>query len=299
MAAHVKRRKKLRKIRRIRKDHLLVLLLLLLFASSVLFFTVVLNSNPFVYPTNHLSQPSPAKYVQEKSKNLPPEIIKPEVIEHGSRTKHVVALTFDADMTVAMLDQYKSGKIKSLYDARIPQTLDTEKARATFFLTGLWTQAYPKEAKYLATDPLFEIGNHSLSHPAFAKNCFKLPFIDDNYDNDEVLSAQKIIQQTTGVTPKYFRFPGGCYDNVDVETVAKLGLKIIHWDVVSGDSYFKSSGEIFQNVMPRVQNGSIIVFHLHDGAFAPATEDALVRLIPALKKEGYQFVTISQLLAAK
>ncbi len=284
------------KSRTLKKNRPQVLFLLLLFASSVLFF-VIKNSKPFVYPINHSEQPSPVKYVEEKSKDLSKEVIQPEVIEHGSRLQHKIALTFDADMTVSMRNLYKNGKIKSLYNPEIKKTLDKEKISATFFLTGLWVQAYPNQAKEIASDPLFEIGNHSLSHPAFTSNCFKLPFIDDTNDQNEIQSAQKIIQDVTGVTPKYFRFPGGCYDNVDVKEVAMLGLKIIHWDVVSGDAYFKTADQIVQNVLPKVRNGSIIVFHIHDGDFAPATEDALLRIIPVLKKEGYQFVTITQMLS--
>jgi peptidoglycan/xylan/chitin deacetylase (PgdA/CDA1 family) len=262
-----------------------------------LLFVVITNFHNLIYPEKNLNKESPKQYVQQKSKLLPSNVSKPEVIEHGSRYKHQVAITFDADMTKGMLILLQKGIVKSWYNQSIIDTLHQNNVKATLFLTGLWVKTYPKEANSLAHDPLFEIGNHSFDHPAFTPNCYRLPFIDNSKDQDEVESAQKIIEQTTGVTPKYFRFPGGCFDNVDLLAVAKLGLKIVHWDVVSGDAFNKDPNTIVSRVLSRVQNGSIVVFHMQGGTYSPKTNEALVKIIPALKKQGYQFVTVSELLS--
>ena len=258
---------------------------------------VIYKYKEFIYPELHRQQTSPKEFVEQKSKNLPYQVQKPEVIEHGSRYQHKVALTFDADMTPGMLGLLQKGIVRSWYNRPIKDTLDQEHVKATIFLGGLWAQAYPKEAKELAEDPLIEIGNHSFAHPAFAKNCYKLPVIDNHFDENEVLSAQTTIANITGVTPKYFRFPGGCYDKIDVETIAKLGLKIIHWDVGANVGFHQNSALIIRKVESQVQNGSIVVFHIHDGPYAPKTNDALVKIIPYFKKQGYQFVTISELIS--
>lgn len=249
-----------------------------------------------VFPILHRYQPSPAAYLEKKFKNFMAPVPKPDLIEHGSRTKPKIALTFDADMTLPMQDLLKKGVVKSWYNAEIKKTLDKEQVKATVFLGGLWTKTYPNEAKALADDPLIEIGNHSYSHPAFTQNCFKLAFIGNKLDNDEVLSAQKIIKEVTGKTPKYFRFPGGCYDNIDVATIAELGLKIIHWDVVAGDGFNNNTQSIVLSVENQTQNGSIVVMHIHDGSFAPKTNEALEDFIPFLKKKGFRFVTVSEML---
>ncbi len=257
----------------------------------------VSNETNLIYPMLHKNQLSPVKYIEESSKKLPLNVVKPEVLEHGSRVKHRVALTFDADMTPAMYNLLQKGIIKSLYNEPVKQTLDREQVKATIFLTGLWAKAYPKQAYEIAHDPLFEIGNHSTSHFAFSKNCYKLPVLSDMDDKNDVLNAQKVIQETTGVTPKYFRFPGGCYDQYDLETIARLGLTIVHWDVVAEDGFNQNSGSIVQKVVSNVQNGSIVVFHIHGGSYAPKTNDALAKIIPILKRQGYQFVTISEMFA--
>jgi peptidoglycan/xylan/chitin deacetylase (PgdA/CDA1 family) len=81
--------------------------------------------------------------------------------DNGSRQVAKVALTFDADMTPGMLAQLQSGQARSWYNREVRDILDAEGVRATIFLTGLWTQAYPEVARSLAEDPLFEIGNHT------------------------------------------------------------------------------------------------------------------------------------------
>lgn len=237
------------------------------------------------YPAKHTEQASPQAYLESKK----------EVILHGSRARAQIALTFDADMTDAMLRMLRTGKVKSWYNKDVKNTLDRENVKATVFLTGLWAKTYPKEAKELAMDPLIEIGNHSYSHPAFTKHCFGLPFITDSKAKAQVLDAQSAIQAITGKTPRFFRFPGGCYNAVDVAEIAQLGLIVAHWDVVGGDAFNTNVAAMVSQVESRTQNGSIIVFHLNGGPYAPKTNDALVKLIPFLKK-NYSFVTLSELI---
>src|SRR5205823_580346 len=116
-------------------DHLLFFLLL---ATCLLLLVFVLNYRSLLFPEPHRSQISPKKYIQ--SKTLPQGIIKPEVIEHGSRDKKQVALTFDADMTVGMKALLDRGIVKSWYNAPIKETLDREQVKATVFLGGLWSK---------------------------------------------------------------------------------------------------------------------------------------------------------------
>lgn len=268
-----------------------------------IFITIVIVGyvfrNLFVYPVAEVYQLTPQKFIEEERQVISLPLNKPEVVTHGSRRIHAIALTFDADMTYAMKSMLEKKKVTSWYNKRIKKILDKNNVKATIFLTGLWTELYPKDAKELAQDPLFEIGNHSYSHPAFTSHCFKLPFIDNSKKRDQVASAQEVINRITGVTPKYFRFPGGCYKQIDLQTVASLGLTVVHWDVAADDGFNNNTNSIVARVKKGIQNGSIVVFHLHGGPYAPKTADALEILIPYLKKQGYTFVTITELLSEK
>lgn len=271
---------------RIKPFALFALLLLI----GLLFYA---NWRNIIYPPLHRNQSSPTKYLQ----NLLPFAASTslQVVEHGDRKTPKVALTFDADMTPAMLFLLKSGVEKSWYNAAIKETLDKTNTKATIFLGGLWTHTYPKEAKDLALDPLIEIENHSYNHYAFP-SCYGLPLLPNNGDINDVEMTQNIISETTGITPKYFRFPGGCYDNVDLNTITRLGLTIVHWDTVASDGFNQDANNIVNQVESRVQNGSIIVMHIHDGSYAPKTNDALTRIIPDLRKRGFEFVKVSEII---
>lgn len=226
----------------------------------------------------------------------PPKVkpITAEIIEHGTRDKKMIALTFDADMTPFMLKKLQTKQVQSLYDKRIIDTLKETSTPATIFITGLWAKAYPEETKDLSQNPLFEIANHSLTHGGFTKNCYTLGQVPDK--NKEISETQKILENLTGIIPKYFRFPGGCYEKEDLKLVADTGLQSIQWDVISGDSFQKDSNKIISNVINKTTNGSIIVMHLNGAPNAPATAKALPAIIKELKKKGYTFVTLSDLL---
>ncbi len=210
-------------------------------------------------------------------------------------TKKLIALTFDADMTTGMQKGLNSGKDKSLYNAEIIKFLRQEKIPATLFITGLWAKEYPFVIKDLASDSLFEIGNHSYSHRAFTKSCFKLGTLANKDKEADVLKAQEILTKLSGKSPKLFRFPGGCANSEDKELVEKLGLKVVGWTLASGDAFNSNTKAIIDNVEKNAKAGSVIVFHLSGGRYAPKTLDVLKVIIPELKKRNFEFVTFSNL----
>jgi len=227
------------------------------------------------------------------TQELIPVIIEPVIVEHGPRNKKNIALTFDADMTPSMLKKLQTKKVKTLYDKRITDTLEETSTPATIFITGLWAETYPEETKTISKNPLFEIANHSLTHGSFTKNCYGLGQVPDKHK--ELSETQKILKELTNTTPKYFRFPGGCYEKEDLKIVTDAGLVPIQWDVISGDAFQKDSNKISSTVINKTTNGSIIVMHLNGAPNAPGTAEALPSIIKELKKKGYNFVKLSEL----
>ena len=217
-------------------------------------------------------------------------------IDHGNRNLPEVALTFDADMTPAMVKNLKTGKIKSYYNKKVVDVLIKEKVKATMFLTGMWVEQYPEISKSLANNPLFEITNHSYSHPGFTKNCFGLPKIPGWGKEGEFAKSQETIFKITGITPKYFRFPGGCYSNTDVELANKSGLTVIGWDDASGDGFNTNIKGMVRKLKTNTKNGSILVFHLHGNRNAPYSAEVLSAIIPYLRDKGFKFVTIGEMM---
>jgi peptidoglycan/xylan/chitin deacetylase (PgdA/CDA1 family) len=243
------------------------------------------NKGEFAHHTKH--------DVASKNDN---SIQSDQIIWHGPRNVKEVALTFDADMTPVMVDWLQSGQVSTYDDTRITNYLSQNQIKATFFLTGLWIQSYPDATKELADNPLFELENHSYSHPSMFGYCFDQPQIPQSQYPYEIEMTQKLIEQYTHQAPKYFRFPGGCYDQSDLDLVRKEGLVTVHWDAVADDGFNADTDQIVQNVLNETQNGSIIVLHLGGQSNTPATAQALPEIVNNLKKDGYQFVTVSELL---
>src|SRR6266403_4414197 len=106
--------------------------------------------------------------------------INDQVIFNGDRDKREIALTFDADMTEGMESQLQSGEVTSYYNKKVIDILNQTQTKATLFLTGMWIEMYPDEARELAQNPLFELGNHSYSHPGFDGDCYGLRRISDD-----------------------------------------------------------------------------------------------------------------------
>ena len=220
----------------------------------------------------------------------------PRVVLGVATTSKLVALTFDLDMNAGMAAAARAGMVWINKDALV--YLESRNIHATVFMTGMWAEVYPALARQLAANPNFEIGDHSYSHPAFHTPCYRLGGVARPEQARQIQLAQKAIERSTGVLPKYFRFPGGCYDRQALDLVHAAGLIPIQWNVNSIDAFNAYPQQIVATVLSEVRPGSIVVMHLHGHANAPATGLALRLLIPELAKRGYQFVTVSELLAA-
>jgi len=70
--------------------------------------------------------------------------------------------------------------------------------------------------------------------------------------------------------------------------VRQVGLTVDVPDVVAGDSFSSNAEAIVQQVLRKAKNGATVIFHL-GGPNAPATLDALTKVVPALRKKGYAF----------
>lgn len=219
-----------------------------------------------------------------------PNVSQQKAITSGTRELSRIALTFDADMTSSMKQD------RQWYDPEIIKILKENQVPATFFLTGMWAETYPQVTKQLANNPLFEVENHCYQTKAFSQPCYGLtPLKNKKQKTAAVEKAQQVLKKLTGTTPTYFRFPGGCHQQQDLKLINELGLKVIQWDVVSGDSFAKQSSSIVDQTLNQTRNGSIVVFHL-GGPNAPHTAQALKQIIPQLKQQGYRFSTVHSLL---
>ncbi|MFD1850670.1 polysaccharide deacetylase family protein [Oceanobacillus bengalensis] len=167
---------------------------------------------------------------------------------------------------------------------RILDTLKKYNAKATFFMLGSQVEYYPSLAAKVAEEG-HEIANHTMNHQ-------DLTILGLNQIKEEVRQSSNIIEKATGKAPTLLRPPYGA-SNSDVEkAAADLEAPIAMWSVDSFDWKSRSAEAVNEEVMSNVAPGSIVLLHdIH-----PSTADALPQLLTSLDKQGYQMVTVSQLL---
>lgn len=182
-----------------------------------------------------------------------------------------IALTFDA--------AWGSDKTDSLLE-----TFDKYHIKVTFFVTGMWADANAAELKKIA-DRGHEIGNHSYTHRDFAT-------ISDADMVKELSRASDAIERATGKKTTIFRAPYGSWNARIVDVVCGQQYDFIQWDVDSLDWKGLTPDAMEARVLPKVQSGSIILFH-NDGKNTP---DAIPTIIEKLQAQGYKFVTVTELL---
>jgi peptidoglycan-N-acetylglucosamine deacetylase len=221
-------------------------------------------------------------------------------VELKPGSKKLIALTFD------LCEQ--TGEIAG-YDGTIIDYLRDRKIKATLFAGGKWMMTHPERTQQLIAHPLFEMANHGWTHR-------NTRLLDGPALQDEIVNPQKAYEemrgrlaarqcvkgqeQTMSSIPRrmgLYRFPFGACNAASLDAAANAGLLAIQWDVSSGDpAPGQSASAIAAGVLRQVKPGSIVLFHANGrGAH---TAEALPLLLPKLKAQGYEFVTVGELLAA-
>ena len=158
-------------------------------------------------------------------------------------------------------------------------------APATFFVVGSWVDKYPQSVKQLS-DAGFSIQNHSNSHPYLTK-------LSTEQIITELKECNEKIAKITGKTPTLHRCPYGDYNNTLINAIESIDMYPIQWNVDSKDwMEDASTDKIINNVMSKVCDGSIILFH-ND---AENTPSALPTILEQLVSRGYTFVLIEDLI---
>ena len=186
-----------------------------------------------------------------------------------------IALTFDdgpwPNSTSQVLDVLKKSNVK-----------------ATFFMVGMQVQKYPQLLKQVVANG-HAIGNHTWSHQY------------DHYNASaaarEIDRTAEIVYKTTGVKTSLFRPPAGILNNGLVNYAHEKKYAVVMWSVDSKDwrSRRTTRQAFIDNVLKEAKPGGIVL--LHDGGGDRSnTVQALPQLISQLKKHGYKFVTVPELL---
>ncbi len=165
--------------------------------------------------------------------------------------------------------------------------------RATFFLIGRYVAERPDIVRR-HVEFGNALGNHTWDHP-------NLTFSTPHALREQLETTSKAIADATGEAPKLFRPPFGGRRPGVLQTARALGMTPILWNVTCYDWSAKTNVTIERHAYRQIHGGNVILLHdgghLEFGADRSLTVMATDHLIRKYKDEGYEFVTIPEMLA--
>lgn len=193
----------------------------------------------------------------------------PFVVRNGSREKKQVAITIDDCFSIEMTQR--------AYDLSVQYNVPI-----TFFILGINLEAKDADLWRAIAESHNEIGNHTYGHISLATLTHRQIYT-------QLTKAQESLDATLGYhyPMQVFRPPYGHLNRDGKKHVNQAVQDVgfdhgVLWDISQTD---------FTKCYPQVQNGSILLFHTN-----PKDLNCIEQLIPKLLEDGYELVTISEML---
>lgn len=189
-------------------------------------------------------------------------------VSPGDPNAKRIALTFDDGPHPKVTEQ-------------ILNTLDKYHAKATFFMLGSRVKHYPNIARDVLARG-HEIGNHSWNHPVLTKMPMEQVLKEYTSTANEIELA--INQGATVFRPPY----GATNDDIN----AKIPVPVVLWSIDTLDWKHRNSQLLLTYIKKNMHNNAIVLMHdIHQ-----STADGLDAVLAYLQSEGYEFVTVSEIL---
>ena len=183
-----------------------------------------------------------------------------------------VALTFDDG---------PSGR----FTRRLLEGLESRQVQATFLLCGYRMAENPALTRQIWKSG-HEIGLHGYSHRDFAK-------MTAEELERELADTRALLPD--GCQTVFLRPPGGSGSKTVEQVAKRQGLSLLLWSVDPRDWAVHDATAVETAVVSQVQDGDVIL--LHD--LSDSSVDAALAIVDKLQKEGFRFVTVSQLAAIR
>ena len=162
--------------------------------------------------------------------------------------------------------------------------------RATFFNVGENAEKRPELTAREAFEG-HEIGNHTFSH-------INVKRLSREDLKTQLLETEKAVMDAAGLKTTLFRPPEGRIGEAGEDEAWKLGYTVVLWSVDTRDWTHRSAEEIAKTVTENVKDGDVILCHDFISGESH-TAEALRIFLPVLIDEGYEFVTVSELISKK
>ena len=230
----------------------------------ILVFTFFLSAISIIYSINKTSADKGRKYYEDAG----------SIIWDIQTEEKVVALTFDDGP-------------HPKYTSHILDLLNQYDAKGTFFVVGQLAEKNPEVIARMYEEG-HELANHTYTHPS-TKSVSKI--------KEEIEQTNNVIFSITGFYPNLFRPVEGYYTDEIVQAVVKEGFTIVMWSWHQDTEDWKNPGIylITSKVLRGIKEGNVVLFH-DGGGNRSQTVRALEKILPELQKQGYRFITISEMI---
>ncbi|WP_019908270.1 polysaccharide deacetylase family sporulation protein PdaB [Paenibacillus sp. HW567] len=199
----------------------------------------------------------------------------PSAIYSVPTEKKLIALTFD----ISWGEKRPGPILKVLEDKKVD--------KATFFLSSPWSKTHPEIVTSIK-DAGYEIGSHGHKHVNYST-------LSNEEIRNQISTAHTVLTELTGKEPKLIRMPNGDFDKRVLQVATDLGYKVIQWDTDSLDWKNIGVDNIVNRVTSKAHPGDIVLLHASDSC--KQTHEALPIIIDKLRSQGYEFVTVSELIS--
>ena len=224
----------------------------------------------FYFPAYDYDLKMPFEYGQQIVKrNFGVENKEYEYRRYINENRPMVAVTYDDGPFIPV-------------DEVIFETMNEYDAKCTFYIVGDRLSEDNLESVGKAISYGFEIGSHSENHQDLRKS-----------SGEEAMHIIKLVNEYVDEKLRYkiktYRPPYG-YRNYEMEQI--IDMPCIMWNVDSKDWKYRDDDETYNRIMSGVSPDDVILMH----SLYYSTGRATQRLVPDLIDQGYQLVTISELL---
>jgi peptidoglycan/xylan/chitin deacetylase (PgdA/CDA1 family) len=186
---------------------------------------------------------------------------------------HYILLTFDDGphpvLTPKLLDLLKAKKV-----------------RCTFFVQGTKAMDYPEILKRMVSEG-HEVASHGWAHTSITQ-------LSKEDLKQQLHQTSKVIEDTVKKRPAAFRPPNGNTNaTLNAHVTGEQNMKVVLWNLDSLDWENKDAATISKSILTRAKPGDVILAHDTSPEMVKAAES----LIDGLVKEGYELLTVSEMLS--
>ena len=237
---------------------------------------------------------NPKENYENLKKNISAKYINQTPKEWGENVSGVKTHLNSHEKTIAITMDACGSPLGMGFDKELINFLEKEQIPATLFINARWIDKNLETFKTLASNSLFEIGNHGFLHKPASVNGKSIYGINGTTNIEELvdeieLNARK-IETITHKRPKYFRAGTAYYDEIAVKIANDLKHEVIGFSIL-GDAGATFNAKKVEEAFLKSKTGEIVIVHFNHPE--SQTKDGMINAILKLKKNGFKFVKLS------